>query len=375
MDPVIDGAFPGGNAVLERIDGDDVYLHQDLRDTEGDWFYWYFRVQGAAARTLRFHFTRSNVIGVRGPAVSRDGGITWSWLGAASVDGASFEYCFAEHHGEVRFSFGMPYVGANLNRLRRLHLGHPHLQASTLCRSPKGRPVELLDVAGTGAARHRLLVTARHHCCEMMASYVLEGLLSVVLEHGSAGSWFREHVACRVVPFVDRDGVEDGDQGKNRRPRDHNRDYDGESVHVTTRAIRDTVPDWCGGLPTVALDLHCPWIRGPHNEVIYLVGSSTDAVWQEQCRFADILQSVNSGPLVYDPSDNLPFGQAWNTADNFGAGKSFTRWAGELPGVRLATSIEVPYANARGRQVNAQTARAFGRDVAHALCEYMQATD
>ena len=39
----IDADFPGGNIVLDRIEGDTVLLHQDLRDTEGDWFYWYFR--------------------------------------------------------------------------------------------------------------------------------------------------------------------------------------------------------------------------------------------------------------------------------------------------------------------------------------------
>ena len=49
--PAIDGDFPGGNVVLERIEGDAVYLHQDQRDTPGFWFYWYFRVRGATGRT------------------------------------------------------------------------------------------------------------------------------------------------------------------------------------------------------------------------------------------------------------------------------------------------------------------------------------
>ena len=52
----IDGGFPGGNIVLEKIVGDDVYVHQDLRDTVGWWFYWNFSVKGAAGRDLRFQF-------------------------------------------------------------------------------------------------------------------------------------------------------------------------------------------------------------------------------------------------------------------------------------------------------------------------------
>ena len=70
--PEIDADFPGGNVVLERIEGDEVHLHQDPRDTAGFWFYWYFRVRARGGRTLTFHFTKGNVIGVRGPAVSTD---------------------------------------------------------------------------------------------------------------------------------------------------------------------------------------------------------------------------------------------------------------------------------------------------------------
>ena len=72
--------FPGWNIVLERIEGDDVSVHQDLRDTKGDWFYWYFAVRGAAGRELTFHFTQSRAIGPLGPGISRDQGATWTWL-------------------------------------------------------------------------------------------------------------------------------------------------------------------------------------------------------------------------------------------------------------------------------------------------------
>jgi len=67
----IDSNFPGGNIVVEKIGKTEVWLHQDLRDTGQDWFYWYFRVTGAERRTVRFHFTQSKAIGTRGPAVRR----------------------------------------------------------------------------------------------------------------------------------------------------------------------------------------------------------------------------------------------------------------------------------------------------------------
>src|SRR5262245_36994981 len=77
----IDAGFPGGNIVVERIEGNHVWVHQDPRNTPAFWFYWNLRVRGATGRTLTLHFTQGNVFGSRGPAVSRDGGRTWEWLG------------------------------------------------------------------------------------------------------------------------------------------------------------------------------------------------------------------------------------------------------------------------------------------------------
>src|SRR5437762_4156407 len=47
---------PGGNILVERIEGDSVFLRQDWR-TSSSSFYWLFAVSGAAARTLEFRFT------------------------------------------------------------------------------------------------------------------------------------------------------------------------------------------------------------------------------------------------------------------------------------------------------------------------------
>jgi hypothetical protein len=367
----VDADFPGGNIVVERVEGDDVFVHQDLRDTEGDWFYWYFRVRGAAGRTLAVHFTQSNPIGVRGPAVSANAGRTWQWLGADAVDGPSFRYAAPEASEEVRFCFAMPYLESNLRGSLAAHEGHPNLEVGTLCTSAKGRSVEKLRLGCLVAPKHRILIACRHHCCEMMASYALEGLMDAVLADPEDGRWLRENVEFLIIPFVDKDGVEDGDQGKNRRPRDHNRDYEGESLYPSVRAIRELVPEWSEGKLRIALDLHCPHIRGPHNEVIYLVGSPNEAIWARASRFAEVLESARTGPLPCHASDNLPFGQGWNTETNQGGGKSFGRWASELSGIDFATTIEIAYANASGAAVAPDSARAFGRDLAAAIRRYL----
>ena len=139
-----------------------------------------------------------------------------------------------------------------------------------------------------------------------------------------------------------------------------------------TRALQKFVPRWSAGKLPLTIDLHCPHIRGNFNEFIYLVGSAKPKIWEQQERFGNILERVQKGPLVYRATNNLPFGQAWNTTNNFTAGTSIGRWAGELPGVKLATTIEFPYANALGGEVNANTARAFGNDLSHAIREYLE---
>jgi hypothetical protein len=69
----------------------------------------------------------------------------------------------------------------------------------------------------------------------------------------------------------------------------------------------------------------------------------------------------------------MEFGRDWNTDKNYLAGKPFSHWAAERPGVRAATTIEVAYANAEGNVVTDQTARALGRDLARALRKHFEA--
>ncbi len=378
--PTVDCDFPGGNIVVERIDGDRVYLHQDQRDTPGFWFYWYFRVRGAAGRKLTFHFTKGNVIGARGPAVSTDGGKTWSWLAVEAVKGASFTYAFAETADSVvergvRFCLAMPYQQANLDEFLRRHRGNPHLKIEHHATTRKGRENRRLRVGRLdGRPEYRVLITCRHHCCEMMASWTLEGIIEAMLAEDDGGKWFRRNVELLAVPLMDLDGVEDGDQGKNRKPHDHNRDYLGQSIYPSVAALRKLVPAWSAGRLRIALDVHCPYIRGggdgpSSNERIFLVGNRSPEIWRRQLNFGKVLQQVQTGPLVYDPKHNIPWGKAWNTLKQ---PSNFSGWAAELPGILWGVTIEIPYANAGGRQVTPTTARLLGHDLAVAIRRYLQ---
>jgi hypothetical protein len=349
-------------------------LHQDLRDTAGPWFYWCFRARGAQGKTLTFRFTGSTAFGVRGPACSLDGGRTWKWLGAKSVKKKDFSYSFAPDEKDVRFSFGMPYVEEDLKRFLDSHRDSKNLHVAELCKSRKGRSVELLRLGCLDREpKLRVLFTCRHHACEMMASYALEGIMAETLADSHSGRWLRENVEFMVLPFADKDGVEDGDQGKNRKPHDHNRDYHGKPVYPEVAALKKRVPPWVAGKPCYGFDLHCPWIRGGAHEQIMSPSRARDPEnWKKLKPFLLKLEQTKSGPLGFKLAVSEKF-VSWNgkPPDPKEPPRTASRWMCTVPGMQAALTFEVPYANAGQQEVNQATARTWGRDFATALQQFL----
>src|SRR5262249_50901451 len=119
------------------------------------------------------------------------------------------------------------------------------------------------------------------------------------------------------------------------------------------------------------MDMHCPANRGGGHETIYFVAGRDEKTWKEVLAFCNILEKSQTGPLVYRSKNNLPFGQGWNNAAAYGNQKPFSHWAATLPGVVAATTLEVAYANAEGKVVTDQSARALGHDLTRALRKYL----
>ncbi len=364
----IDCAFPGGNIIVDQIEGDTVRLRQDNRDSK-PWFYWYFRATGAAGRTVEFVF-EPGVVGVHGPAVSLDKGVTWKWLGADSVKEGRFSYAFPAGADDVRFSDGMPYLQSNLDSFLSRYQGNPVLRVGSLTKTPKGRNVVMIE-AGAKKARYAVAITCRHHCSEMMASYTVEGILEGVLADDATGRWLRENVEFLFVPFMDTDGAEDGDQGKERTPHDHNRDYAAEPpLYKEVAALKERLPAWAEGRPLVFIDLHDPALKGDIHETIAFLAPQEPDQAERMNRLGDLFGRDMQGTLrVWF----MPFGMAYNnhveTPSPLSCG-----WARSLPNILLGFTGEVAYANANGYEVNAHSARELGRDVAVALKDFLQET-
>lgn len=382
---IIDVDFPGGNIIVNdnknistlyyEIVGDTISVRPNLRDTEGNWFYWYFRVSGAASRTLHFHFPGMHISSF-GPAFCNDGGKSWQWLyDEVQNNHGSFSYTFGENENEVFFSVGIPYLQSNFDEFISPYKNNNYVTLGSLTTSEKGRNIEKVTIRNPKQApKHKILITARHHACEMMASYALEGIIASVLESDEETmKWFRENVEFFIVPFMDKDGVEDGDQGKNRIPRDHNRDYSEVSVYNSTAALREKISEWGQGQLKVGLDLHCPGIVGNWHEHIYSVGAENETIANQQKVFMETLVKRQKGELQILPERSfLEYGTSWNVTNTFSKGVGFSGWASSIEGVSLAISFELPYSNNNGQQVTPNNARLFGKDLANTISLYLQ---
>ncbi len=360
----VDAEYPGGNIVVDRIEGNDLYLKPNLTGNSRWWFYWNFRVRGAAGKRIHVHFADKNVIGNGGPAVSTDGGNNWEWLGIESVSGNSFKYKVPQDVDEVRFSFAIPYQESDLERFIQKHRNNQHLKVETLCETRKGRTVRRLHLGKLdGVPQHRIALTCRHHACETMSSWVLEGILEAILAHTEDGRWFRRNVEIVAIPFMDKDGVEDGDQGKGRSPHDHCRDYTGDPLYPAVRALKQFLPAWSEGSLQIALDLHCPTIR---DNDIYFVLNPNEPFKQNTIEFLRLLEKTRQGPLRYSTKQNKVWPPGWGDLSKTNMG-----WSRTLPGMKVPAALELPYSKNGDESVTPSKARLLGADILHAMYLYL----
>lgn len=363
--------FPGGNVAIQNIDGSTARLAPDLRTTKKWWFYWYFEAEAAQPGKITFEML-PNTIASQGPAYSEDGGKTWKWLGANRVAYAkskaqlkaeglpedpqydTFSFDFTKAGQKVRFSMGFPYTQSNLDEFLKKYEGNPNLKKSVLATTLGGRPVDLLQIGNPGPGVIAMVVAARSHACEALASYILQGFLQEALSDSPAGVGFREKYVLFAVPILDKDGVEEGDQGKNREPHDHNRDY-GIGMYPEIKALQELAVKQH---VQVGIDFHCPALKGDIHEAFHWLGlkvpHSADNVadlsgWigQERPAATNTPISVLAAPTDPPKTEGVPFSWHFSYLDNS----------------LLAVTLESPYAQVD----DVETAILYGQSVLRAL--------
>ena len=346
----ISKSFDGANIDVLKIEGNTAYLAPEQRDSEYFWFYWAFCVEDAKGETITFDFGEDNVIGYYGPAVSRDLA-TWEWLGKTD-DRHKFTYTF-ESDEKIYFAHHMLY--------------HPQrffdfcekrgMNVDTFCVSGKHRNIPCLKF---GNGSKHVLLTARHHACESTGSYVLEGVLDELLKD------IPDEIVVTCVPFIDYDGVIDGDQGKGRLPHDHNRDYGEGTLYSTTHRIKTNIEE--NGI-YAGFDFHSPWHMYKENDAAFIVINEYNKL-DEVKTFSELLKAnLIENSFVYDGKDDIMPGVKWNKI-NDGKVMGFARFVMKQ-GAKLGFTLETAYFGREGNEFSEERALNLGRSFAKAIKKYL----
>jgi len=341
--------FIGGNITAERIENDTVYLERQIRDTEGDWFYWAFCAEGFEGRTVTFVFPNPNRVGRFGAAVSYDLQ-HWHWSESGMND--RFTYTFGRDESKVYFAHNMVYDPARFDRFCETHKLVPEI----FCLSVKGR--ELPSVR-FGSGDKWILLTARHHACESTGSYVLEGMAETLL------TTLPDGYSVLMIPFVDYDGVLDGDQGKNRIPHDHNRDYTETPVYEVIKKLMDFGKDYT---LVCAFDFHSPWHMGSENDYVFF-SRSTEAMEPVINHFGEYLKRESAGnELQYTGDWDVGPNEKWNNENSPNSKNYFSK----QPGMKLCVTTETPYFGVDGGKISMDAMLTLGHAFGRAVSAYLR---
>lgn len=341
--------FTGGNINVVDLDGDTVTLKNELRDTEGDWFYWAFCVKGAGGKSITFRFSQNNRVGYYGAAVSHDLK-SWHWSDS-KIDGEAFTYNFADGEDCVYFAHHMLYHPDRFLELAK-EIG---IETRQLCISERGRSV---PCAVIGGGDKTVLLTSRHHACESTGDYVLEGVIRSLAQRPIDGYSFF------VVPFVDYDGVVDGDQGKNRAPHDHNRDYV-DTIYNSTAAIKEYAESHN---TVLGFDFHSPWHCGGRNDKLFFVQKGEKHIAQF-AKFGRLFeQSVCGGAMKYYSENDIAPNTDWNKDNS----PNYSNYVLSLPNCRMALSLETAYFGEENNRFSQDGAVQTGKCYANALRRYIE---
>lgn len=318
--------YIGGNGKLEMVDegtrtiivsketkgsepgtAENVYFNFELSGLEGKWEVHILSKEGVALTRM-------------GPTVSVDGGKTWKFLYEKPVAEDAwtdeFMYDFPKGGAGVRFCLSYPYGEKEWKEFAAEYATNEWVRMGELCKDRSGRGVERFDVMGGGEkAAWTFVFTARHHACEVSGSPVLEGILQACLEETAEGRWVRENAHVIAIPFMDQDGVRDGDQGKKRLLHDHNRDYK-IGLYPSVRALKEAVPE--EGTKVCFVDLHSPWLRGWVHDQIHTLRPEGEEMDARYRAYAKELEGLTKGAaLVYEAKWDLPYGHYWNNTKLF----------------------------------------------------------
>lgn len=264
-----------------------------------------------------------------------------------------------------------PYGQPEIDRLRADTGGL--WQQDTIGVTQRGRPItRLSNRYGTpGSAQPGLYLIARQHSGETSGSWVLDGFMRHIALHP-------EHAPLIwCVPLANRDGVEEGDYGKDPHPIDVYNAWQ-RPVHQTLRyeiqCIQRDLALWAGRCtPLLGLDFHAP--GGTEASGIYAYtlhefhfkrGYQEGKLWSD--RFGAALAGVYAAPEFTRYTTAANYFSRWGTPE---VSDRFSEYMWNQHGIP-ALILEVPYALCGDAVMTRELYQDAGARMAQALLDALR---
>jgi len=354
--------FPGGSAAALRETGDEVRFAA-VRHEAPVSMWWHFALEGGGLPRRCVWEQTNEVLGWTqlpdAVPVYRGPGRPWRRVDPRSchhdADRHEFRFTVPAVAGPVEvaycYPFGLGEVAAWLAELER----QAGVAVRVLTRSAGGRPFFLVEF---GAGTRHVWLTARHHAGEVQGTWVMAGLIRAAL----ASPRLLAAVTFHAAPVMDVDGVAAGWYGKDRGPRDFNRDY-------VTRPCRPEVAALMAaaeavGQADVMLDLHGPAPGDPSFLVPPPEPTLSVEEWRTLWTFGARLQALAPRRCPVRVRDWSPSSLNWS---GIHTGQTATAWFHQRFGA-LAATLETTYHRSHDeRLVTAADWLALGRSLAACL--------
>lgn len=346
--------FKGGNIEVIDILGNDVFVNREVRDGTG-YFYWAFCVKNAGGKKLRFVFPYHTRVGRFGAAVSHDFK-NWKWSFTKEIvnEGDAFTYEFKEDENCVYFAHDMVYSEEKLKEFTQKN----NIELKTFTTTKKGRDVPYFTI---GNSEKIVVVTSRHHACESTGTYVLQGFAEGCIEKPLS------NIKFLFVPFVDFDGVTDGDPGKNRLPYDHNRDYGDAPIYNETAKLREIADS---GNVLMNFDFHSPHHDGGINDYPYImkIPQTENNVYERISKALKEASENDGQSLTYTSVQDIEYGTEWNMDDTPNAKNYFLK----RTILKSSITMETPYFGLEDNMFTQEKAIKMGKHLYNAVYKILK---
>jgi murein tripeptide amidase MpaA len=206
------------------------------RDTNSEFARWYsFRVLDGQGDDLTFRVVNAGQVSAASafsfnrPAVSEDGGGSWSRIQGPSYDAGVFSFSYTPTSSDTWIALGPVYNFSRVTDLMEEIRDHSMVDSLTIItQTLQGRPLHLIKI--TDPAVHDSLKGAvwaigRQHPAEVGGSWMAEGLLRWLLTDEPQVRDLRRQAVFYLVPFMNPDGVALGNYRVNSVGANLNREW------------------------------------------------------------------------------------------------------------------------------------------------------